>query len=99
MKAIVALILGDATAWNYVYILDDVKEMDHLSTFKAWADSFGRQYADIVDESSHFMVWLDNIYTIGYTNKQGLSYKLCLNQFSDMTGDQFKHNIHGDKGS
>jgi len=99
MKAIVALLLGVATAWNQEWTSEDIHEMDHLTTFKAWAEAFGRDYADLNEESHRFMVWMDNLYTIGETNSQQLSYKLGLNQFSDMTSDEFKHYVHGDKGA
>eukprot|EP01084_Bolivina_argentea_P302404 521969_1 len=45
------------------------------------------------------MVWLDNLDTIAHSNSMDKSYKLALNQFSDMTGDEFRYYVHGETGS
>eukprot|EP00483_Globobulimina_turgida_P002651 UN02655 len=98
MKAIVAL-LGFAAAWEGEFTLEDVREMDTLPLFARWAEAFDRHYTNTLDESSHFMTFLDNLYVIAEVNSQDLSYKLALNQFSDMTADEFRHYVHGDAGS
>jgi len=99
MKSIVALLLGVASAWNEEYTMEEVRSMDTLATFKAWCDAFGRSYADLEEASAKYLTWLDNLYVIAETNSQGLSYKLGLNQFSDMNGDEFRHYVHGDDGA
>jgi len=99
MKAVVALLLGVASAWNQEYTLDEVRSMDTLATFKAWSAAFDRQYANLEEASSKYMTWLDNLYVIAETNSQALSYKLGLNQFSDLNGDEFRHYVHGDDGA
>jgi len=99
MKAVVALLLGVASAWNKEYTLDEVRAMDTMATFKAWSAAFDRQYVDLEEASSKFMTWLDNLYVIAETNSQGLSYKLGLNQFSDLNGEQFRQYVHGDNGA
>jgi len=73
--------------------------MNHMDTFKAWATAFGRNYSSIEEESTKFLVWLDNLRLIASTNDQDLSYKLGLNQFSDMTSDEFRTYVHGEDGS
>jgi cathepsin L len=45
------------------------------------------------------MTWLDNLYVIAESNSQDKSYKLALNQFSDMNADEFKLYVHGKDGS
>jgi len=99
MKAVVALLLGVASAWNKEYTLDEVRAMDTMATFKAWSAAFDRSYVDLEEASSKFMTWLDNLYVIAETNSQGLSYKLGLNQFSDLNGEQFRQYVHGDNGA
>merc|ERR1712013_283073 len=46
-----------------------------------------------------YLTWLDNLYTIARTNSQDLTYKLGLNQFSDLNGDEFRQYVHGDDGA
>lgn len=99
MKAIVALLLGVTSAWDQEWTLDEIKGMDHMGTFKAWSTAFGRSYSSVTEESEKFLVWLDNLHTIATSNSEDLSYKLGLNQFSDMTADEFRYYIHGEDGS
>ena len=99
MKAVLALLLGAVSAWDQEYTLDEVHAMDTMATFKAWSAAFGREYADLEEASSKFMTWLDNLYVIAKTNSQDLTYKLGLNQFSDLNGDEFRHYVHGDDGA
>eukprot|EP01084_Bolivina_argentea_P302405 521970_1 len=99
MNVIVALLLSIASAWDQTYKIEDVKQMNTLSTFKQWTKAFNRSYKNIEVESQKFMVWLDNLDTIARSNSMNKSYKLGLNQFSDMTSDQFRHYVHGDNGA
>jgi len=99
MKAVLALLMGVTSAWDQEYTMDDVKGMNHMETFKAWAQAFDRSYGSIEEESTKFLVWLDNLHLIAATNSEDLSYKLGLNQFSDLTGDEFRHYVHGDDGA
>jgi cathepsin L len=99
MKAVIALLLGVASAWNKEYTLAEVHAMDTMATFKAWSAAFSRSYVDLEAASSAYMTWLDNLYVIAETNSQELSYKLGLNQFSDMNGEEFRHYVHGDNGA
>jgi len=102
MKSIVALLLGVASAsveWKQEWTMEEVRSMDHLATFRAWATAFGRSYATLEEESGAFITWLDNLYTIGETNSAGLTYKLGLNQFSDMNAEEFKLYVHGADGA
>jgi len=70
-----------------------------MGTFKAWSSAFGRTYSSVEEESTKFLVWLDNLHLIATTNSQDLSYKLGLNQFSDMTSDEFRYYVHGEDGA
>jgi len=104
MKSIVALLLGVAASasdvvWKQEFTLEEVRSMDHLATFRAWATAFERSYATLEEESGAFITWLDNLYTIGETNSAALSYKLGLNQFSDLNADEFKLYVHGADGA
>jgi cathepsin L len=101
MKSVIALLLGAAStsAWNKEYTLDEVHAMDTMATFKAWSSAFDREYTDLEEASSKFMTWLDNLYVIAESNSQELSYKLGLNQFSDLNTEEFRHYVHGDNGA
>merc|ERR1712087_213372 len=81
------------------YTLDEVRSMDTLATFKAWSAALDRQYDNLEEASAKYLTWLDNLYIIAETNSQDLTYKLGLNQFSDLDGDEFRDYVHGDDGA
>jgi len=99
MKAIIALLLGVASAWDQEYTLKCIHNMDTMATFKAWGKAFDREYASLEEASQKYMTWLDNLYVIAESNSQDLPYKLKLNQFSDMNADEFKQYVHGNDGA
>jgi C1A family cysteine protease len=99
MKSIVALLLGVAAAWDKEYTMDEVHAMDTMASFKAWSSAFERNYASVEEESHRYLVWLDNLYTIASYNSGDLTFKLRMNQFGDMTHDEFRRYVHGDNGA
>eukprot|EP01084_Bolivina_argentea_P197012 337686_1 len=99
MKAVLALLLGVAAAWNQEYTFDDVHAMaDPHLVFIDWAKAFGRVY-EIEEEAGRYIQWLDNLYKIADYNSQDLTFKLKLNQFGDMSGDEFRQYVHGNDGA
>merc|ERR1712217_36747 len=73
---------------------------DHTAAFNSWKQEFGKTYADIEAEGEAFIVFMDNWKMINDFNIAGEeTFTMRMNQFSDMTGDQFKLYIHGHDGS
>ena len=99
MLALLSLLLGVGAAWNEIYTMQNIKEIDTYSTFKEWVKAFNRSYDTIEQESNKYVVWLDNLESIAHSNSLNKSYILGLNQFSDMTADEFRYYVHGEKGS
>ena len=98
MKAVVALLLGVAAAWDSEYTFDDIRTLDTLEAFKEWATAFERNYVDVEEESHRYLVWMDNLYKIASYNSEDLLFKLAMNQFGDMNHDEFVQYVHGDDG-
>jgi C1A family cysteine protease len=71
----------------------------HVKVFKQWAKHFGKKYDSILEEAHRFIVFTENWRYITKTNEQKLSYELGLNQFGDLTADEFKYYVHGKSGS
>ena len=103
MKAVLALLLGVAYStplWQQELTLSEFKtlESESLQSFQEWANVFERTYAD--DEfTDRYLQWVDNLYTIADYNSQDFSFKLRMNQFGDMSHDEFIQYVHGDSGS
>ena len=55
--------------------------MNTMATFKAWSAAFSRHREEDV---------------IADTHSHGLSHKLGVDQFSDLSGEQFFRYVHGD---
>eukprot|EP00245_Coleochaete_scutata_P007951 TRINITY_DN2377_c0_g1_i3.p1 TRINITY_DN2377_c0_g1~~TRINITY_DN2377_c0_g1_i3.p1 ORF type:complete len:299 (+),score=54.01 TRINITY_DN2377_c0_g1_i3:70-966(+) len=58
------------------------------SLFERWALQHGRNYVD--EQEVRFQIFKDNVLYIHSHNKLAESYKLGLNEFADLTHDEFK---------
>jgi cathepsin L len=106
MIAVLALLLGVAfgnpysqlryeTAWKEE-ITFDWDNLDHAMAFEDWKVEFGKSYGDIQEEAHRFIVFLDNWKMINDFNIEGShNYTMKLNQFGDLTGEEFRYYVHG----
>lgn len=61
------------------------------SRYVDWKERFGISYYTISEDAYRFTVWLINMGKIEQHNRQsGASYTLGENQFTGMTGEEFK---------
>jgi len=102
MKAVLSLLLGAVYAtpeWQQEVTMAELQNINTLQVFNQWSQVYERNYATTEEAADRYMIWLDNLYTIADYNSQDLTFKLRLNQFGDMTGDEFRQYVHGDLGS
>jgi len=102
MKTIItALTLASIAFGNSVWQQEftDYQSLDHKAIFHAWKKDFNRTYANAEEEVHKYLQFLDNLKLICETNEEKLLFKLRLNQFGDMNGDEFRKYIHGPSGS
>jgi len=85
--------------WKKEFTLDDFQQMNSIYVFREWTQSFKRHYSSIDEETRRFKIWYENLGRIASTNSKNLSYKLRLNQFADLTDDEFRVKVHGHAGS
>jgi len=85
--------------WKREFTLDEFHQMNTIYVFKQWSQDFGRNYQTIDEETLRYKIWYENLGRISTTNSKQLSYKLRLNQFADLTDDEFRLKVHGHKGS
>jgi len=72
-------------------ILDSFMNRSAKDLFKAWHLIFKREYTYASDEAKlRFKIFKENLAKINEHNSQEQSYKVGLNQFSDMTNQEFK---------
>jgi len=102
MKAVVAFLLGAASANELAWkdaIQKDWTNVDHVSAFKNWKTEFGKVYADLEEESSRFLQFLDNWEKINKHNMGNYTWELGMNQFGDLSLEEFQYQVHGHSGS
>ena len=98
----IALLLGVAVAdptWMREHTYASLDGVNTMHMFNEWSAVFTRSYANAEEAASRYMVFLDNLNTIADYNSRDLTFKLRLNQFGDMTGDEFRHYVHGGDGA
>jgi len=85
--------------WKREFTADEFMRLNPQEIFHAWSHDFGRAYTTIEESAHRFAIWVSNLERISQTNSQQLSYKLRLNQFADLTDDEFRMKVHGNLGS
>lgn len=82
-------------------VLDGVHELDssilsvigsarHAISFARFAHRYGKRYDSAKEIYRRFGVFKESLRTIISHNRKGLSYKLGVNEFADMTWDEFR---------
>ena len=80
--------------------ISDFENVDHKAAFDGWKSRFDKTYSDISEESHRFLVFLENWKKINDHNMDGnATYTMRLNQFGDLTSDEFRYEVHGHLGS
>ena len=83
------------TAWKEE-ITFDWHNLDHKAAFDNWKVEFGKSYGSLQEEGHRFLVFLDNWKLINDHNMAGKhNYTMRLNQFGDLTGEEFRYYVHG----
>jgi C1A family cysteine protease len=97
--AIFGLLANGNPIWKKEFTTDEFLELNTHDVFQSWSEHFGRNYASIEEKAHRYAIWINNLERISQTNSKRLSYKLRLNQFADLTDDEFRVKVHGHKGS
>jgi len=86
-------------AWNTEFTKEDLNALDTRGVFESWHKKFERDYASEGEELHRFGIWLENLYKIAEYNSRELTFKLRLNDFGDLTEEEFRLRVHGKTGS
>ncbi|KZV43082.1 xylem cysteine protein 1-like [Dorcoceras hygrometricum] len=78
------------------YSPDDLSCIDKLiNLFESWMDKHGKKYKSIEEKLHRFEIFKDNLKHIDERNKATSNYWLGLNEFADMSHDEFKSSYLG----
>ncbi|KAL5976900.1 Cysteine protease xcp1 [Asimina triloba] len=93
------LIAGSALARDFSimgYSPDDLTSEDRLiDLFELWLAKYRKVYDSIEEKLHRFEIFKDNLNHIDETNKKVANYWLGLNQFADMSHEEFKDKYLG----
>jgi len=92
-------VVGQLPVWKKEFTLDEFHQMNTIYVFREWSRFFDRQYSAIDEETRRYKIWYENLGRIASSNSKNLPYKLRLNQFADLTDDEFRLKVHGNSGS
>eukprot|EP01084_Bolivina_argentea_P092998 167276_1 len=104
MMSVIILLLciavcNSSPLWQTELGLSSLDLVNTTESFDEWSLIYQKQYSSIDEESHHYITWLDNLHYIAQQNSLYLNYKLRLNQFSDLTEDEFRTYVHGKDGA
>ncbi|XP_030443976.2 cysteine protease XCP2 [Syzygium oleosum] len=72
------------------YAQEDLKSIDKLiELFESWMAKHGKRYQSLEEKLQRFEVFKENLKHIDETNKKVTNYWLGLNEFADLTHDEF----------
>jgi len=84
--------------WNNEFT--QISSLNSPKLFQSWAQDFNKTYQHDEEKLHRFQVWLNNLDRISRHNSdESQSYKMRLNQFGDLTSDEFAAYIHGGEGN
>ncbi|XP_030929621.1 senescence-specific cysteine protease SAG39-like [Quercus lobata] len=64
-----------------------------------WMANYGRIYKDIIEKEKHYKIFKENVaYIESFNNAANKPYKLSVNQFADLTNEDFKASRNRFKG-
>lgn len=90
--ALFSVVIVSARDFSIVgYSPDDLTCIDKLiNLFDSWLDKHSKNYKSIEEKLHRFEIFKDNLKHIDERNKATSNYWLGLNEFADMTHDEFK---------
>ncbi|XP_057967619.1 thiol protease aleurain-like [Malania oleifera] len=76
-------------------VLQVVGQTRHALSFARFARRYGKRYESVPEIQLRFEIFSDNLNLIRSSNRKGLSYTLGLNQFADLTWEEFQRHRLG----
>ncbi|TQE03864.1 hypothetical protein C1H46_010528 [Malus baccata] len=90
------LMLG---AWSSGATSRTLQDASIYGRYEQWLTHYGRVYNDVNEKETRFKIFKENVAFIESSNKDANKpYKLSVNQFADLTNEEFKVSRNGFKG-
>lgn len=92
LVSMASLVFSESRDFSIVgYTSEDLKSMDKLiDLFDSWMDKHQKRYHSLDEKLHRFEVFRDNLKHIDESNQKISNYWLGLNEFADLTHEEFK---------
>ncbi|XP_024185972.1 senescence-specific cysteine protease SAG39 [Rosa chinensis] len=85
-----ALILVMFGAWSSEATSRTLQDASMYGRYKQWMDHYGRVYNEINEKKKRFQIFKENVAFVESSNNDASKpYKLSVNQFADLTNEEF----------
>ncbi|KAM0957181.1 hypothetical protein PS1_025725 [Malus domestica] len=86
-------------AWSSQATSRSLQDASMYGRYEQWLARYGRVYNDVDEKETRFKIFKENVAFIESSNKDANKpYKLSVNQFADLTNEEFKASRNGFKG-
>lgn len=83
--------LSAVTSAKYVHMPKLADEIDEWNSFYNFQEKFGKTYDDSFELETRFNIFRENVHKIiSHNSKADQSFTMSINQFTDLTEDEFK---------
>ncbi|XP_068345528.1 senescence-specific cysteine protease SAG39-like [Pyrus communis] len=90
------LMLG---AWSSQATSRSLQDAAMYGRYEQWLARYGRVYNNVNEKETRFKIFKENVAFVESSNKDAnKNYKLSVNQFADLTNEEFKASRNGFKG-
>jgi KDEL-tailed cysteine endopeptidase len=89
-KAFLLAILGCASLCSSILAARELSDAAMVERHEKWMVEYGRVYKDTAEKALRFEVFKDNVAFIESFNAGNTKFWLAVNQFADLTNDEFR---------
>lgn len=73
----------------------DLTHDEYKRHWQEWKSFYGKSYKSDILDTGHFAVWKNNLELIQKHNSEGRSYSLAMNEFGDLTVEEYRSLFSG----
>nr|XP_027102694.1 senescence-specific cysteine protease SAG12-like [Coffea arabica] len=91
LKQFVCCFLIIIISWEPQALSRMIPDVSMIERHEDWMSSYGRQYKDAAEKERRYNIFKANVKYIDFVNNAGNKpYKLAVNEFADLSNDEFK---------
>jgi C1A family cysteine protease len=80
--------------WSREFTVAEITSLNAPKLFQSWLQHFNKNYKNEEEKLHRFQVWLHNLDRISKHNSESKSFKMKLNQFGDLSEEEFEQYVN-----